>query len=300
MEAAARPTPIEPTYHEKVWGRLRDGVRLGEMWFRAHPLLLKFIFTSEKLSVQVHPRDAYALERENSAGKTECWYVIHAEPGAQLAVGLKRPMTRAEIVESVQAQTIERELNWLDICAGDFVFVPAGTVHAIGPGLTLCEVQQFSDVTYRLYDYGRPRELHLEKALDVIRHHPAAGRIAPTRVPSADDGAARDYLVGCRYFALERWRATGECRGALGPSRFQVLVFLEGEGELVSNGFRESYRREQMWRLPQMTGSYRIVPRRETTLLKVFVPAGVDELDEELARAGVAPEDRRRIVIEDV
>ncbi len=299
MQPSPLPAPIEPTFHEKIWGRPRDGVRLGEIWFRAHPLLLKFIFTTEKLSVQVHPSDAYALQHENSSGKTECWYILDAEPGARLAVGLRRPMSRAEIAASVESQTIEHELNWLDIDSGDFIFVPSGTVHAIGPGLTLCEVQQFSDVTYRLYDYGRPRELHLEKALDVIRHHAAAGRMAPAPA-AAGEGLFHDYLVACRYFALERFRASRECRGQVDVERPQVLAFLEGEGEIVCGGHRRAYGHEQMWRVPEGAGGYEIVPRSETVWLRARVPAGAGEVEEEMARAGVSAELRRRIVIRDV
>ncbi len=298
MISARRPISIQPTYHEKVWGRLRDGVHLGEIWFRAEPLLLKFIFTSEKLSVQVHPGDDYARRHENSAGKTECWYVMAAEPGAQLAVGLRREMTPEEIRESVRAQTIEQELNWLVMRPGDFVFVPWGTVHAIGPGLTLCEIQQFSDITYRLYDYGRPRELHLSKALEVARRHPAAGRIEPVRIGSGD--LAHDFLIACRHFAVERLAASREYRGSVDPKRFEVLAFLEGEGEIVAEGLRELYRAEQMWRLPEELGDYRIAPRRETAWLKVYVPPSLAGFGASLARAGVSQADQRRIIVEDI
>lgn len=298
MNPARRPVLLSPTYHEKVWGRLRGGVRLGEIWFRAEPLLLKFIFTSEKLSVQVHPGDAYARQHENTAGKTECWYVMEAEPGAQLAVGLRAVMTREEIQESVRAQTIERELNWLQVRPEDFIFVPAGTVHAIGPGLTLCEIQQFSDVTYRLYDYGRPRELHLEKALEVICRHPAAGRLQPARARSGE--LMHDFLVGCRYFAIERLATAREYCGAVDSSSFEVLAFLEGEGEIVAEGFREAYGVEQMWRLPEALGEYGIVPRRKTAWLKAYVPSSVENLRAALEQAGVPEHDRHRIVIDDV
>ena len=298
MDPQRRPFPIAPAYYEKVWGRLRDGRRLGEIWFQAPPLLLKFIFTSEKLSVQVHPGDAYARQQENSAGKTECWYVMEAEPGARVAVGFRRDLSCEEIRERVRARTIEQELNWLEMHPGDFIFVPAGTVHAIGPGLTLCEVQEFSDVTYRLYDYGRPRELHLEKALEVIRRHPGAGRIGPVRVGSGE--LTHEYLVGYRYFALERISTTREYCGSANPSRFEVLIFLEGEGEIVTETFREPYSREQMWRLPQTLGRYSLVPRRKTNWLKAYVPASLEEFRAQLARAGVPQQEQRRIVIEDL
>ena len=307
MEQERRPFPIAPVHYEKVWGQLRDGRRLGEIWFPAPPLLLKFLFTSDKLSVQVHPGDAYALEHENSAGKTECWYVVETEPGAQLAVGFRRDMGRKEIREHVRAGTIEQELKWFTVEPGDFIFVPAGTVHAIGPGLTLCEVQEFSDVTYRLYDYGRPRELHLEKALEVIRRHPAAGRMRPARMETAE--LTHDFLVGCRHFALERFSTAREYGAATEPARFEVLVFLDGEGEIVAEDFRAPYGRQQMWRLPETLGDYAIVPRRETNWLKAYVPSSpvspvspvsMERFRATLEQAGVPPDEQRRIVIEEL
>ncbi len=302
MSEPCCPVPLAPTYHAKIWGRPRGDMRLGEIWFRARPLLLKFIFTSEKLSVQVHPGDEYARRRENSAGKTECWYVIEAEPGAQLAVGFRRPINREEVLRSVRHQSIEQELNWIEVRRGDFIFVPWGTVHAIGPGLILCEVQEFSDVTYRLYDYGRPRELHLERALDVIRHHPAAGRMQP--VPASSGGLAHDHLVACRYFVLERFVSTNDCCAAAAQAAaeapFQVLVFLEGQGQIVGHGFCEAYAPEQMWRVPETVGSYRIKPRSETVWLRAYVPASLEEFRARLAQAGIAEQEVRRITIDDL
>lgn len=162
---------------EKVWGRdalpapftATAGERIGEIWFQPPPevpqILVKYLFTSEKLSVQVHPSDAAALPGE--AGKEECWLVLDAEPGAALAIGFTREVTPAEIAASARDGTIEDLLAWHPARAGDLFYLPAGTVHAIGPGLSLVEVQQTSDTTFRLYDYGRPRELHLERALAV-------------------------------------------------------------------------------------------------------------------------------------
>ncbi len=295
----ACPVPLEAVCLEKVWGRPRGGLRLGEIWFEARPLLLKFIFTSEKLSVQVHPQDAYAQAHEKCAGKTECWYIIDAEPGAQLAIGLRRPLTPEQVRASVADQTIEGELNWLDMHPGDFIFVPAGTVHAIGPGLTLCEIQQFSDVTYRLYDYGRPRELHLERALDVIRHHPAAGRAAPLPLP-ATPGADHDLLAACRCFAVERLRLKSEFRARMRPERFEVLAVISGRGEIVCGGEARPYAAEQMWQAPRGQGEYQIRPASETVLLKAYVPESLAAVERELEQAGVAPQERRRVLIEDV
>ncbi|WP_245804588.1 class I mannose-6-phosphate isomerase [Erythrobacter tepidarius] len=166
----------------KVWGRdalpapfrAPPGERIGEIWFEPPPelpqLLVKYLFTSEKLSVQVHPSDAEALPGE--AGKEECWLVLDAAPDARLAIGFRRAVSADEIAAAAQDGTIEQLLEWHPARAGDLFYLPAGTVHAIGPGLALVEVQQNSDTTFRLYDYGRPRELHLDRALAVARGEP--------------------------------------------------------------------------------------------------------------------------------
>src|SRR5262249_10820792 len=125
------------------------------------PLLIKFLFPREKLSIQVHPDDEMAQRLGLPCGKTECWYVLHAEPGAQVGVGLKPGATKAQFAEAIKHGHAEKLLNWIDVAAGDLIYVEAGTVHAIGPGSILVETQQNSDTTFRLYDYGRPRELHL-------------------------------------------------------------------------------------------------------------------------------------------
>ena len=169
---------------EKVWGRAAlpapfdgqapAGCKIGEIWFEPPPqldqLLVKYLFTSEKLSVQVHPGDENALADE--AGKEECWLVLHAEPGAKLAIGFDEELTGADIKKAALDGSIEDKLTWHDAAAGDVFYLPAGTVHAIGAGLTLVEVQQNSDTTFRLFDYGRPRALHLERALAVAHGGP--------------------------------------------------------------------------------------------------------------------------------
>jgi mannose-6-phosphate isomerase len=168
-------------YVEKPWGRTslpdgfrppEPGCRIGELWFAAPdgrelPLLVKYIFTSERLSLQVHPDDVQARARGLAHGKSECWYIVEAEPGASLALGFRDEVARDALRAAALDGSIEGLVDWRPVVPGDFFYVPAGTVHAIGGGIALVEVQQPSDVTYRLYDYGRPRELHLEEALDV-------------------------------------------------------------------------------------------------------------------------------------
>lgn len=146
------------------------GQRIGEVWFTGGddlPLLAKYIFTSERLSIQVHPDDVQARKRGLKQGKSECWYILDAEPGATLGLGLKREVEKDELRAAALDGSIEQLMDWRPVSAGDFVFVPSGTIHAIGAGISLLEFQQNSDVTYRLYDYGRPRELHLDNGVAV-------------------------------------------------------------------------------------------------------------------------------------
>ncbi len=192
---------------EKVWGRdtlpapfaAPPGARIGEIWFEPPPevpqVLVKYLFTSEKLSVQVHPSDATALPGE--AGKEECWLVLDADPDARLAIGFERAVTTAEVEAAAMDGTIESLLTWHPARAGDLFYLPAGTVHAIGPGLTLVEVQQTSDTTFRLYDYGRPRELHLTRGLEVAEGIPYAARHRRSI-------AAGPVLVDGPHFRLDR------------------------------------------------------------------------------------------------
>ena len=168
--SASRSLPTRAV--AKPWGRdslpapfaAPAGERIGEIWFEPPPempeLLVKYLFTSENLSVQVHPADAEAPPGHR--GKDECWLIVRADPGARLAVGFKTPIERETMRAAALDGSIEALLDWREVQSGDFLYLPAGTVHAIGAGLSLIEVQQNSDITYRLYDYGRPRELHLD------------------------------------------------------------------------------------------------------------------------------------------
>jgi mannose-6-phosphate isomerase len=162
------------------------------------PLLLKVIFAREKLSVQVHPDDALAQKYGQPRGKTECWYVLAAEPGAQVAAGFKPGVPLDQVRAGISGGTLEQSLQVLDVAAGDMVYVDAGTVHAIWPGSVLLETQQNSDITYRMYDYGRPRELHVEKSLEATRLTTRAGKVAPRTL------ADRTILVEEDYFCVER------------------------------------------------------------------------------------------------
>ena len=177
--------------------------RIGEVWFTNGaelPLLAKYIFTSERLSIQVHPDDEQARARGLAQGKTECWYIIDAEPGATLGLGLAREVSAAELRQSALDGAIEELIDWRPVRAGEFFFVPAGTVHAIGAGISLLEFQQNVDVTYRLYDYGRPRELHLDDAVAVARPEPYADSLAKHVVPDGE----QTLVDGPQFILMQR------------------------------------------------------------------------------------------------
>jgi mannose-6-phosphate isomerase len=173
------------------------GSAAAEIMQGQSPLLLKVLFAKEKLSVQVHPDDKLAQKYGQPRGKTECWYALAAEPGAEVAAGLLPGVTLEAVEKGVADGTLEESLDILPVAAGDMVFVDAGTVHAIWPGSVLLETQQNCDLTYRLYDYGRPRELHVAKALESIRLTTGAGKVAPISL------ADRTVLVDRAYFCVE-------------------------------------------------------------------------------------------------
>jgi mannose-6-phosphate isomerase len=174
----------------------------------ASPLLIKLLFVREKLSVQVHPDDRMAQKYGSPRGKSECWYVLAAEPGAQVACGLNPGVSLDQVKSGIEDATLEASLNLIDVVAGDMIYVDAGTVHAIWPGLVLMETQQNCDLTYRMYDYGRGRELHIEKSLEATRLETRAGKI----VPQPLDG--RTLLMNGDYFRVERIRLNGVLNSA--------------------------------------------------------------------------------------
>ncbi len=197
---------------------------LGDPEGHGFPLLIKLLFPREKLSVQVHPNDAEAQALGMPRGKTECWYVLSAEPGAQVAVGFKAPMTPESLQASIEDGSLEDHLRMLPVRAGDMVYVDAGTIHAIGPGMVVLETQQYSDTTYRLWDYGRPRELHVEAGCAVTRPTTDAGLVAPVPMP----GFTR--LIASPYFLVDSFKPHDGPAEPLGnASSLQILIAL-GEG----------------------------------------------------------------------
>jgi mannose-6-phosphate isomerase len=201
------------------------------------PLLIKVIFAREKLSVQVHPDDKMAQKNGEPRGKTECWYALAAEPAAQVAAGLKPGTTIDQIKTEIHDGTLEQSLNLLPVSAGDMIYIDAGTVHAIWPGSILLETQQYSETTYRMFDYGRPRELHIEKSLEATRLATRAGKIAPKQL------ADRTVLLDVDYFRIERMDVRGSRSSESLLSRAEsapglaYLFAAEGAGRIGGPGF---------------------------------------------------------------
>lgn len=262
--SANAPVRLPTRFLEKVWGAQdlapwfpEAKNKIGEVWFDADlPLLVKFVFTSDRLSVQVHPDDAFAKAHENSAGKTEMWYVLRADPGAKLAIGFRQPITREKLRESAASGEIDDLLNWIGVEAGDAFFVPAGTVHAIGGGLAICEIQQHSDITYRLYDYGRPRELHLDKAEQVAS-------LGPSPVQS------QMLPIDCQYFHTELARIVIPLDYVPEEHRFHILIFVSGMGTIANQPFREG----EAWLVPAGAERFTINPTGDAVkFLRTWIP----------------------------
>ncbi len=235
---------LNPILSEKIWGYEQwiasthpDGRQKDffEALGKEYPLLVKVIQANDTLSVQVHPDDEQARLLENDPrGKTECWYVLHAEPGAKLVFGLNREYSTLELKKAIDEKSLESCLNSVEVYAGDFIFIPSGTVHAIGGGLRLLEVQQSSNITYRLYDWGRPRELHVEKGLKVIKNR---GLQNPVKFSGSFD---------CEYFTLEEVSVNGNYEYFVPqakdnePYNWQLLFALDGSGKAESSASSES------------------------------------------------------------
>jgi mannose-6-phosphate isomerase len=214
---------LDPWFPE---ARVKGGpFPIGEVWFEqaGSPLLVKFLFAAENLSVQVHPDDAYARIHHNCAGKTEMWHVLAAEPGAKIAAGFRKEITSEQARAAALDGSIMDLLEWFDARPGDTFFIPAGTVHAIGGGLTICEIQQNSDVVYRFYDHGRGRELHLDRALAVSHLGPHAAR--------------SESRVACKHFVTELIEVAGAKTLAPSPE-LPLLIVIEGAGQINGQAVR--------------------------------------------------------------
>src|SRR5262249_42416951 len=202
------------------------------------PLLIKFLFPKQKLSVQVHPDDETAAALGLASGKSECWYVLKADRGAQIGLGLKPGTTKDEVERAIRETRMERLLNWIDVHAGDVFYVDAGTVHAIGPGSVIVETQQNSDTTYRLYDYGRQRELHIEDGLRAIKEQTYAGKVFTGHEQTAQ-GKTQINLVTSPWFLVDKFKLTQPWqfqRPGHGKRSVWCLVVLRGCGMIEHEG----------------------------------------------------------------
>ena len=233
------------------------------------PLLIKFLFPREKLSVQVHPTDEDARRAEGARGKSECWYVVQAEIDAQVGLGLKSGTQRADFEAALRrGDRADQLLNWIYIKPGEMIYNPAGTVHAIGPGSVLVEVQQNSDTTYRLYDYGRPRELHLQQGLQAMRERTGAGRVVA--------GSQKSMLAVSPWFRVERFLVEGEnvqFHKNTQPSSAWVVMGLDGCGVVAAGGMETSLATGDALVVPAAIPEFTVRPQWRLEYLAIAVPA---------------------------
>lgn len=244
---------------------------------RRFPLLLKFLFPHEKLSVQVHPDDEQAVRVGQPWGKTECWYVAQAKPGSQIALGLKTGITARQFEQSIRDNRAEELLNWIDVFAGDMIYVAGGTVHTLGPGSIIVETQQQSDTTYRLYDYGRPRELHLKDGLAAVKEKAHSGKVvrpAPAQLPRSKNRHVP--LVAAPYFIVDMFEAKEPLQ--LGPddsqaTSVQILVAIEGCGVVEAAGANPvTFAKGDAVVVPASVGDFSVRPQWALEVLRAYVP----------------------------
>ncbi len=268
------------------------GTRLASC--KDFPILVKFIFPQDKLSIQVHPDDAYAAAYEQAAGgkgKTEMWYAVSSEPGASLLLGLRQGTDKKKFLDAMKEDRLEDVFQSHPVSAGDTFFVAAGTPHTIGPHMILCEVQEYSDLTYRVYDYGRldakgkPRELHIEKALEVMKFGSAApAKVAPVQLPG--ERVHKTLLAACSYFAVERWEFRATIQGESINENFEIWVILDGTGHIHWQGAPLAYQRGQCWFIPASLGTFSLQPEQSTSVIRAYVP-DLPRLYAELRRAAI-------------
>jgi mannose-6-phosphate isomerase len=245
---------------------------------RRFPLLLKFLFPHEKLSVQVHPDDAQAQRVGQPWGKTECWYVVHAKPGSQIALGLKSGVTLGQFEEAIHRNRAEDLLNWINVYAGDMIYVAGGTVHTLGPGSVIVETQQQSDTTYRLYDYGRPRELHLKDGMAAVKEKTGSGKVV--RPAPAQIGGSKNRLeplVAAPYFVVDRFEVREPLQLATrddsGRGSVQILVAVEGCAAVESPGMEPvTLAKGDAVVIPACVGNFGVRPQWAVEFLRAYVP----------------------------
>jgi mannose-6-phosphate isomerase len=247
----------------------RDLVGSVAVYEDRFPLLVKFLFPAEKLSVQVHPDDAGAQRVGQPYGKTECWYVLQADPGAQVALGLKPGTTLEELETSIGENRAEELLNWINVSAGDMLYVAAGTVHTIGGGMILVETQQSSDITYRLYDYGRGRELHIKDGIAAIRLDSNAGNVV------RDGGDDSNVLVRSPYFQVEKFKLCQALQASVSRESPHIVVAIDGAGIIESPGMEPvSFAKGEAVVVPASVRNYAMRPQWELEVMRMSLPTG--------------------------
>jgi mannose-6-phosphate isomerase len=266
----------------------------GSAWTAPRfPILSKYIYTSDWLSVQVHPDDDYArIHDPGSPGKCEMWYVLQASEEAEILLGLKQGVSKEKLGAAFEAGSSTDLIHRFHPRAHEAIYIPPGTVHALGPGLILIEVEQNSDLTYRLDDFGRvgldgkPRPLHLKKGLDVTRVELPSHRDLP-RLEFREPFGSRRYVVACRHFAVEEWTVQKTAHGLGMPERVEAFAILEGEGRMETDAGWFGYRAGDTWLIPPATGRYWIAPLKKTRALKFYVPDVEKDFVHRLTKLGV-------------
>lgn len=244
--------------------------------FESFPVLIKLIDAKDPLSIQVHPSDEYALRVEGEYGKTEMWVIVDCEPGAFLYFGVNRPVSKEEFRQRIEDNTVLEVLNKVEVHPGDVFFIQAGTIHAIGAGILICEIQQNSNCTYRVYDYdrrgadGRPRELHIEKALDVCRLEPSdtASRLGEVKALA---GGTVQQLGACKYFSTEKLIVEEALTLEVGEDSFVSLLATEGSGWVEGPENKLAFRAGDSLLVPAGAGRVRVTG--QAVLVKTTVPA---------------------------
>lgn len=219
------------------------------------PLLVKLINSREKLSVQVHPGDDYAAKYEGDYGKTEAWYVVDAKPDATLIVGTK-DCTKKEFEAAIKSGEVEKYLNKVEVKKGDCFLINSGLIHAICEGVIIAEIQQNSDVTYRVYDYGRPREIHVEKALDVINFELQGENLSGEEL--SFEGYKKNLLCKNEYFGIEKLTIENSLTDNSDEDKFYILTCVDGEGIIEGNGYSEKIRMGDSFLIPSALGKYKV------------------------------------------
>ncbi len=240
---------------KSVLGTKYDGGRF--------PLLIKFIDAQDKLSVQVHPDDDYAAANETDPGKTEMWYIVDAAEGARLIYGLAEGVSREDFAKAVAAGNIDSAMGYTPVKKGEVYFIPSGMLHAIGEGIIIAEIQQNSDLTYRVYDYdrkdseGKTRELHVEKSLAVVRPF-TEDEVNAIRFEARDDEDDAETLAHCRYFRVKKLCIDGERSLFSSDDSFASLLCISGEGEIAFEGEKYSIKAGDSYFIPASMKDYKI------------------------------------------